>query len=30
MIVYFGDEVESALKEYIDTDRASILPVPGS
>lgn len=29
MIVYFGDEVESALKEYIDTDRASILPVPG-
>ncbi|MDO4942139.1 MAG: tyrosine-type recombinase/integrase [Lachnospiraceae bacterium] len=29
MIVYFGDEVEFALRQYIDTDRASVHPVPG-
>jgi integrase/recombinase XerC len=29
MIVYFGEEVEQALHQYIDTDRAQILPLPG-
>ncbi len=28
-IVYFGEEVEHALKTYIDEDRAHIEPVPG-
>lgn len=28
-IVYFGDEVEDALKEYINTDRQSVEPLEG-
>ncbi len=28
-IVYFGAEVEKALRNYIDTDRALIVPLPG-
>jgi site-specific recombinase XerD len=29
MIVYFGDEVEFALRQYIEGDRKQIIPVPG-
>ncbi len=29
MIVYFGDEVERALRTYIEEDRALITPLPG-
>ncbi|MEE1313953.1 MAG: tyrosine-type recombinase/integrase [Lachnospiraceae bacterium] len=29
MIVYFGDEVEYALRQYIDTERKNIIPLPG-
>lgn len=29
MVVYFGEEVENALKTYIYTDRAAITPLPG-
>lgn len=29
MIVYFGDEVAKALSDYIDGDRASVIPVEG-
>jgi site-specific recombinase XerD len=29
MIVYFGDEVESALRQYIEISRPQIIPVPG-
>lgn len=29
MVVYFGDEVADALKQYIETDRKSVSPLPG-
>lgn len=29
MYVYFGNEVEEALKDYIETERACITPLPG-
>lgn len=29
MIVYFGEEVEYALQQYINTDRKKIIPLPG-
>lgn len=29
MVVYFGDEVEQALKTYIEGDRKAVTPLPG-
>lgn len=29
MVVYFGDEVANALKQYIETDRKALSPLPG-
>ena len=29
MVVYFGDEVENALKTYLYTTRKSVIPLPG-
>ncbi len=29
MIVYYGEEVSDALRRYIDTERAAVIPAPG-